>query len=161
MSDESTLNYLTILCRHITFVKDACELLGKKIIAEDIYDEDFGVQLIARGCVHDNSKFSGIEFMYLNTSRPSVTKEQLEMAVTEHISSNDHHPEYWGGVKNMPEIALAEMVCDWYARSCEMGTDLRLWIKDTALEKFDIPPTGAVSKKINKFVTLLLTPTFK
>jgi hypothetical protein len=42
--------------------------------------------LIARVFVHDATKFR---------------------------ETNQHHPEYWGGLHRMPDIAVAEMVCDW------------------------------------------------
>jgi hypothetical protein len=61
----------------------------------------------------------------------------------------------------MPPDAIAEMVCDWYARSQEMGTDLRAWIKEEALKRYDIPPTGRVAKLVKKFVDLLLDPPLK
>ena len=60
----------------------------------------------------------------------------------------------------MPEIAVAEMVCDWYARSQEFGTGLRDWIKNRAVEKFQIDTAGEQYAWVQKFVDLLLQDHF-
>ena len=78
-----------------------------------------------------------------------------------HQQFNIHHPEYWGGVLFLPPVAIAEMVCDWKARSEEKGSGFQEWIKDEAFKKYDIPPTGKVAKLIKKFVDLILDPPFK
>src|SRR5450755_1045681 len=83
------------------------------------------------GLVHDASKFHGIEWEYLHKTG-EVPADRLQLAVEHHRRTNEHHPEYWGGIDNMPEIFVAEMVCDWYARSQEFGTDLRVWIRGQA-----------------------------
>jgi hypothetical protein len=149
--------HLDNLVRHIELVRGACLLLGKRLMAHD--RQEFGRILIARGFEHDVSKFSGIEWDYLHAGR-DVPKEQLELAVRQHVRTNTHHPEYWGGVENMPEIAVAEMVCDWYARSQEFGTCLREWITTQAVEKFRIDLGGEQYGWVEKFVALLLEDQF-
>ena len=57
------------------------------------------------------------------------------MGIRHHAETNPHHPEYWHGIENMPKVYIAEMVCDWYARSNEFGSDLREWVKDKATKK--------------------------
>jgi hypothetical protein len=57
----------------------------------------------------------------------------------------------------MPEISVAEMVCDWYARSQEFGTDLREWIAQTALARFKIEPGSEVHRWVEGFVDLLVS----
>ena len=49
--------HLDALIRHIGLVRDACVLLGKRLIAQG--RPHFGRLLIARGFVHDVSKFQG------------------------------------------------------------------------------------------------------
>jgi hypothetical protein len=90
-----------------------------------------------------------------------VPKEELELAIRQHVRTNAHHPEYWGGVENMPEIAVAEMVCDWYARGQEFGTGLRDWITDQAIGRFQIDPHGEQHRWITGFVDLLLENQFR
>lgn len=146
------------LLRHIRHVQDNCLVLGMKMI--EAGEEELGRILIANGQVHDNSKFKGVEWDSLSdTSEPEA---YLSRAISQHNRTNPHHPEYWGGIHNMPEIYVAEMVCDWKARSSEFGTDLRAWITDKAAPRFkfalNVDPVGI---KITKFVDLLLEQAFQ
>ena len=69
-------------------------------------------------------------------------------------------PEYWGGIELMPRIALAEMICDWYARSTEFGTSLWDYVKKEALPRYGIKPTGRVYKQMREFIELILDKPF-
>jgi hypothetical protein len=149
--------HLDNLVRHIDLVREACLLLGKRLMDQGRIN--FGRLLIARGFQHDVSKFSGIEWDYLHAGR-DVPKEQLELAIKQHTRTNSHHPEFHDGVENMGETDCAEMVCDWYARSQEFGTSLRDWIKSNAIDKFKIDLEGEQYKWIMKFVDILLEDHF-
>ena len=154
-SQEEHLDNLT---RHINLVRDNCLLLGKRIIASG--QDDFGRLLIARGYVHDQSKFFGIEWDYLHVG-PEVSSEDLERAVKQHTRTNDHHPEFHGHLSNMPEIAVAEMVCDWYARSQEFGTNLCEWIRDQASTRYEFDKAMRQRDWIDRYTKLLLRSSFK
>lgn len=147
---------LEMLIRHIRKVQDACWELTKKLLKKG--DNVFARRLIASSMSHDVSKFYGKEYDNLIKAE---SPELLKYAVEHHQQTNKHHPEYWDGAENMPKLAIAEMVCDWYARSNEFGTDLRKWIKEDALTKYCISPQGKVYKVIKEFVDLLLEPAFK
>lgn len=149
--------HLDNLIRHIDLVRNACILLGKRLIKQD--KVDLGRMLIARGFKHDNSKFYGIEWSYLHAGN-DIPKENLEFAISQHVATNDHHPEFHSGIENMSEICLCEMVCDWYARSQEFGTGLRDWIDEVALAKFAIKKNSKTHKNIMKYVNLLLEDSF-
>ena len=149
--------HLDNLVRHIELVREACLLLGRRLM--DSGRMEFGKQVIARGFEHDVTKFFGIEWDYLHAGR-DIPKSELELAIKQHTRTNDHHPEFHGGVENMPEIAVAEMVCDWYARSQEFGTGLRDWIKQNAIDKFKIDLESDQMNWINKFVNILLEDHF-
>lgn len=149
--------HLDNLVRHIDLVREACLLLGKRLMEQG--RKDFGRNIIARGFKHDVSKFFGIEWDYLHAGR-DVPKEQLELAIRQHTRTNDHHPEFHGGINNMAEEPIAEMVCDWYARSQEFGTSLRDWIKQNAIDKFGISLESQQYKWINQFVDILLEDHF-
>ena len=149
--------HLDNLVRHIELVRNACLLLGRRLMAQG--RKEFGRILIARGFVHDASKFFGIEWEYLHAGR-DVPKEQLELAIKQHTRTNPHHPEYWGGFENMPEITVAEMVCDWYARSQEFGTGLREWITNVAIERYRINRETESFRQVEKFLDLLLEDHF-
>ena len=149
--------HLDNLVRHIELVREAGLLLGKRLMRRG--EEEFGRLLIARVFVHDATKFYGAEWKYLHAGQ-DVPPDKLELAVTQHRETNQHHPEYWGGLHRMPDIAVAEMVCDWYARAQEFGTGLRDWIGGPATERFQIDRDSPQYQWIRKFVDLLLEDPF-
>ncbi len=112
--------------------------------------------LIAKGFQHDVSKFYGIEWDYMHAG-PDVSKDGLGHAIKQHTRTNEHHPEFWGGIENMPDIAVAEMVCDWYARAQEFGTGLRDWIVK-AVDRFKID--DADLQRVNRYVDIILENSF-
>ena len=120
--------------------------------------------MIANGYVHDASKFRGIEFEYLSTGNPTEehAKLKLKLAIHQHNSTNLHHPEAWsGGIKDMPDVYLAELVCDWKSRSEEFGTDLRQWIDNVATKRFDFIAEDKVYTDIVRYVNLLCSKPFE
>ncbi len=151
-----TLQRLEVVIRHIENVRDNTIVLGRKLI--ECGEVQFGKQLIALGHIHDNSKFHGIEFLHLNED---ATKTRLEIAVTQHSSTNPHHPEYWSGINLMPRIYLAELVCDWSARASEFGTSLREWAEDGGAKRFGYKKTDRVYREIMEFVDMLCDKPFK
>ncbi len=147
--------HLDNLVRHIRLVQDACLLMGKRLINKG--RTRFGRNLIAAGFQHDVSKFAGTEWKYLHAGR-DVPLEKLKEAVEQHQETNSHHPEHWDGIGEMPEICIAEMVCDWYARSQEFGTGLREWIDKEAVKRYKIK--DAEYQQIKYFVDILLENQF-
>ena len=154
--EELRLKHLQALLRHIKLVQAATQLLGERLI--ELGEIELGRIVIANGFKHDNSKFTGIEWYHL--IRDSDGNGDTKLALQQHWTSNEHHPEYWGGINEMPRVYLAEMICDCYARSTEQGTDLRKWIKEIATEKFGFTVQGNVYKQIKGFVDLLLDEPF-
>lgn len=141
------------ILEHIQNVQRNCYKLGLKLIKSG--EKEFGRVLILNGQLHDNSKFTGIEFDHLFSGDPL-----LESVVRHHQSVNMHHPEHWNGIQNMPDVYLAEMVCDCAARSAEFGSDLRKWITEVATKKYNFEITDRVGVTIMKFVNILLSPAF-
>ena len=158
---ELTMTKVRVLTRHIRNVEDNCLLLGEKLILNG--EIELGHHLIANGFVHDSSKFFGIEWDYLSVvhSKEEETKLKLKIAVQHHSQTNAHHPEHWHGIKNMPSVFLAEMVCDIKARSEEFGTNLRDWIDDVATKKYDFTKDDEVYKEIIKYVDLVCQKPFE
>ena len=87
--------HLENLTRHIHLVRGGCSLLGKRLVAQGRVE--FGRLLIARGFSHDTSKFFGVEWEYLHVG-DDVNTDKLRAAIQQHVSTNDHHPEFWGGI---------------------------------------------------------------
>lgn len=156
-----TMEKVKALTRHIRNVEDNCLILGEKLIGEG--EIELGHHLIANGFIHDASKFFGIEWDYLSIApiKEEETKLKLKLAVQQHNSTNKHHPEAWDGIKNMPSVFVAEMVCDWKARSEEFGTSLREWIDSDATKRFDFGKNDNVYKEIMKYVDLLCQKPFE
>lgn len=139
---------------HIKNVQNNCYKLGIKLIREGRHE--LGRNLIRNGQIHDNSKFTGIEFEHLFPG--SVI---LGDVVKHHNTTNPHHPEYWGDIHQMPELYIAEMVCDCCGRGAEMGTNTRSWFATTATERYKFSMEDEVGRKITYFLDMLLTPVFK
>jgi hypothetical protein len=152
MDDKRLQNIL----RHISSVQQDTLILGNKLI--EAGEEAVGRQLIANGLIHDNSKLSGIEWLYLHEG---VEPEKFQLALTQHQTTNPHHPEFHpGGIKEMPRVYVAEMVCDWHTRASEFGSDLREWIKDKAVKKFHFSTSCHIYKEVKDLVDLLLEKRF-
>jgi hypothetical protein len=60
----------------------------------------------------------------------------------------------------MPEIYIAEMVCDCAARSSEFGTDVRKWFSETSTKKYCFSMEDHVGELILKYLDLLLARPF-
>ena len=157
----SILAKIEFVARHIRNVEDNCLFLGKKLIERG--DIDLGKKLIANGMIHDASKFHGIEFEYLSLNNPSEDdkKLKLKLAVHHHRTTNAHHVEYWNkGISEMPDVYLAEMVCDIKSRSEEFGTSLRDWIDADGIKHWGIDKEHPKYKKVMEFVNLLCAQPF-
>lgn len=149
---------LSALLRHIGHVRENCETLGQRLI--DKGRTEFGIELIARGQIHDNSKFYGIEWLYLHGDVKEHNKEMFKEAALHHTQNNDHHPEYWGSIHSMDEICIYEMVCDWSARSSEFGNDVHVWVDQKASKKYHFTSDDNVYQDIQCALSLLLEPSF-
>lgn len=159
---DLTMSKIRSITRHIRNVEDNCLLLGEKLIERG--DIELGKQLIANGFVHDISKFYGIEFEFLAVGNPDKdnAKLKLKLAIQQHNTTNKHHPESWsGGIKDMPDVYLAEFVCDIKARSEEFGTSLRAWVDDEATKKWNFTKNDETYNKIMFLIDLLCEPAFQ
>lgn len=149
------------LRRHIHNVQESGYLLAERLRKRNQEgDVELSHELVINIHVHDHSKFQGIEWEYLHDEIKAEDPDKFKLAWEQHVKTNEHHPEFWNGICNMPRVYVAEMVCDWKARSSEFATDLRVWVKDKATKRFDFSPTGKVYKEIKEFLDILLDPAF-
>lgn len=150
------LDRLRSLLRHIKTVRDNCELLGMRLIEDG--EVELGRQLLAESLDHDKTKFQAKEWYGMILVGEG---EDLKIAIEQHNQSNDHHPEHWpGGIHEMPLRCVAEMVCDFVARSSEFGTNVREWVKKKATQRYGFEMNDEVGKKINRFLDMLLAKPF-
>ena len=149
-----------VLMRHIDNVRQYCEKLGETLI--ETGETNLGHLLIANGYCHDQSKFHGIEWLYLNDDVQKKSPKLFKASHLQHVTTNKHHPEAWeGGIHIMDRLHHAEMVCDWAARSSEFGTDLRAYLKDRATKRFDMAIQSKAYRQVKELMDLLLDPAFK
>lgn len=146
------------LLLHIEHVRNNCETLGKRLI--DKGQIDLGVELIARGHVHDNSKFYGIEWLYLHSDIKQHNPSMFKEALIHHHLHNSHHPEFYDSIHSMKTVDIAEFCCDITARSSETGKDVMDWIHTKAMVKYNFSKESIVYKNIEDNLNLLLERVF-
>lgn len=148
------------LIRHIRGVQDNAQILGERLMARGEFN--LGKTVIANSYLHDNSKFFGSEWDFLSTDTSEISSSELKIGVKQHNRTNRHHPEFYdSGIHDMPKEYIAELVCDWKARSSERGTSLKSWILEEGTKRFKFTTDDEVHKIIMDFVSLLLEPPLK
>lgn len=147
------------LTSHIRHVQEYSSILAEDCIIQG--HEQLGIALLANAAKHDNSKYYGVELRFLVLDETD-DESLIKSAVNHHNRINLHHPEAWvGGIKEMTQLYVMEMVADWKARSTEFGTDLRSWIADEATQKFGFKKTDRVYKDIQRYLKVILDIPFK
>ena len=156
MDKETKVQKLDTIIRHKKDVLEICILMSERLIAEDARNADFSRRLIASAFAHDNSKLIvTLEWNHLTNADES--DDMLDIAIKEHAENNNHHPEFWGSIKDMPDLNLCECICDWFARSNELGTDFFEWISKKATVRWQFSKRDKVYKKIMRYANLLVT----
>lgn len=150
------LEKIEAITQHVENVRTNTTLLGTRLIKNG--EVDLGRQLIANGFIHDYSKFFGIEWDHLH--RSNEDKDSLSLAIAQHNRTNQHHPEHWGSIHQMPRLYIAEMVCDWKARSNEFGSSLLEWINGEAAKRYAFSQRDPVYKEIMYFFSILCDQPF-
>lgn len=161
---ENVMAKIRSITRHIRNVEDNCLILGEKLIYKG--EIELGHKLVANGFVHDASKFKGIEWQNIvpGQSSENITdkKLKLKLAIYQHQTTNPHHIEYWNNnIENMPDVYLAELVCDFKARSEEFGTSLIDYIENCRENKWKLTKDTKTYKRIIYFIDLLCEKPFE
>lgn len=167
--------------KHITYVQQFGQLLSQKNFIKDIVHFNYNIKY------HDDSKFNEPEFTpYIQITwnyhlkdlgkEVKLTDEEKDFqnaATNHHITTNEHHPEYWDKTFSsvprndrdsvtvekatnaiyMPDYAIAEMVCDWLAMSKEKGTSTYEWAEKNIGKRWIFTPSqiDLIYKIINCF----------
>lgn len=151
------VRHLHNVLRHINRVREDTYLLGTRLIEGG--ETQLGIDLIGLGLIHDASKIHNqLEFRHLRDDQTGTP--EFKAALLSHVSTNLHHPEAWNGIEEMPRVYVAEMVCDWKARSSEFGSDVMEWVKKRATGRFGFSTSGKVYKEIKEFFGILLDKPF-
>lgn len=159
---DKRIEHFEELCEHKKILIDSCKVLSIYFLKRG--DEDFALQLMKRAFIHDISKLSKFEFhaadafnsfsKNTNTRTHNFSKDE-KIFLTEHWKNNKHHPEHWDDVTNMTDIDIAEMVCDWHARSVEFEDDLLDYIEYRQETRFSFPDT--MYSRIMYYANILLS----
>lgn len=163
--------------RHIDLVKEYCkklEVMDKKYVglaeigknhdASKFVDPERIPYIYITWkykCEDDNKEFDV----------PEDIKKKMTEATEHHVKNNMHHPEFYCDDKDvinskdrdkpkklidctkMPELSIAEMVCDWLAMSQEKGTDPNKWADDNINKRWKF--NGKQEKLIRDLISKL------
>ena len=152
----SDMAKIRAILRHIKAVHENCLLLGERLIEQGQFS--FGRQLIALSFKHDLSKFEGIEWDEMAPGTPTESEQskfKLKLAVSQHNRTNPHHPEHWNSIHDMPDLYLAELACDWKARSDAFSKTVLDYLNGAAQTRYKFMEKDPVYTKILNYLNLL------
>ena len=146
--------------------------------AQKLYETFKYRGLLAQALLHDQSKLLPPELtLYIVlTWKYKCKQEKVEFFVSNsidkkiqeaafhHVKSNRHHPEFHDLTFNapsdkiinatlMPDVDIAEMVCDWVAMSQELNTDPFEWAKNNVNNRWKF--TAKQEALIYNFIRVL------
>lgn len=146
MQSDKTIKQLNDLLEHKRYILISCNIMIDWLFRND--KEDLAMDLVRRAIVHDNTKFHNDEIasiIKLNDNNDSLTNPNYVMTendkkcIEAHWKNNRHHPEHYKNIEDMKEIDIIEMVCDWYARSLQLKTDLMEFVYTRQENRFHFP----------------------
>ncbi len=144
--DQRKVDVLLDTMLHKELVLASCWKMANYFISQRKLD--CAIEIIERGWLHDNSKFTEAEIealIKIDDGKLSMRQagKQLPIDMKQYLSlhykNNTHHPEHWEDVSQMPEMDLIEMCCDWHARSVQYGTNLLEFAKTRQEQRFNFP----------------------
>jgi hypothetical protein len=144
--------------RHIENVRQNVQIVVDKLL--DLGKFNTARLLIAYSLGHDQSKFADLK-QFNTIVLGEGTVEDLKEAVRIHGESETLHPEFYDSIHKMPAWCVAEMVCDWKARSSEFGKDIREWIDNEAAKRYGFTKEDNIYKLITFFLDMLLEKPFQ
>ena len=146
VQQENVMKQIDDTIIHKKLVMDACYKLAKYLF--QVHRDDDAFVLLKRAQVHDNSKLCKDELESLQKivgTNDGMTNPEYKMTCDDkkcielHWKNNRHHPEHFEDVRDMSEIDIMEMVCDWYARSIQYKTDFIHFVITRQENRFHFP----------------------
>lgn len=157
MSVRGDGEHLQDVMAHKAHVFENAQKLAQWLIAHDRVE--VARMLLVNAYVHDLDKLGGIQWLYMR--KGARRTKALELAVSEHNTTNKHHPEAWGQIQQMDELSLMELTCDCVARAQEFGTGAREWFDNSATKKYGFKIGDEVHTKIMLWVDIILDKPFR
>lgn len=159
--DNLTMIQIEDTIIHKKYVLDSALKMFHYLCAQG--KDELGLELLKRATVHDNSKLEDDELFLLSRvsdrheafTDPQYTLNDKQKAmIQEHWKRNPHHPEYYEDSSQMSELDILEMVCDWYARSMQYGTDLLEFARTRQENRFHF--NKEMYKKVIRYCKILV-----
>lgn len=142
MSDVEKMYQDTFI--HKGYVLMVCDKFANYLEKEGRIDD--ANDLRERALIHDNSKILNKEEFFALTSiindksclknANSKLSSFKQDAIELHWDNNEHHPEHYENIDDMPPRARKEMVCDCCARSIQYGTNLVEFMETRLNDRF-------------------------
>lgn len=161
MQSDKIKKYIDDLLVHKQYMLESCNKMVKWLLNNN--QEVLAIELVERAIIHDNSKFTDEEMDALGklyeTKEPLVNPDHIledsdKDLIRTHWKNNRHHPEYFDKITDMMEIDIIEMVCDWYARSNQFGTDLMEFVHKRQENRFHFP--NEIYRKVIKYCNIMI-----
>lgn len=155
--ENKEYEYTQYILDHIANVKSAFYKYGDRLCQELNINK---MELEKNIYEHDMSKFSSEEFdAYRNYFYPYSNEEKdedaFELAWEHHYKNNKHHPQYWcnnGKIEDMPNIYIAEMLCDWQAMKMKFGgSNYDYYMEERDKKPFSEKTKNTLDRVINIF----------
>lgn len=154
------MNHIKDTVIHKKHMMDSALKMADKLIQNG--EEELAIELLKRSIYHDNSKIGKDEIILLSSITnkkalmdPNINLNEKEKeSIEKHWEKNRHHPEHFKDVKEMEEIDIIEMVCDWHARSVQHETDMIDFVVIRQKNRFHFPED--MFKKIIYYCNLIL-----
>lgn len=146
MQSERVIMQLDDTLKHKQYVLETCNKMAKYLFEQD--RDDLAFELLRRAIVHDNSKLRSDELNSLTkikktnealTNANYILDDSDKRCIELHWKHNRHHPEYFSSPEEMTEADIIEMVCDWYSRSLQFGTDFLDFVYTRQNNRFHFP----------------------
>lgn len=144
--DQKKVDILLDTVLHKELVLSSCWKMANFFLSQK--ELDWAIEIVQRGWLHDNSKFTDEEIELLanvDDNKASMRdagkllSDEMKEFLKLHYKNNTHHPEHWEDVSQMPEMDVVEMCCDWHARSVQYGTDLLAFARTRQECRFHFP----------------------
>lgn len=128
---------------HKKYVLEAGQILIDYLFEQNRNDD--AIALAYRCARHDESKLGNEEMQeFLKLPKEGLNMKFADMPLADNISNlirvhwanNRHHPEFFHDYHNMSEMDIMEMVCDWYARSLQYGTNFKEFVQTRQKMRF-------------------------
>lgn len=158
--DDRYLFLINDLIEHKKLILDCSKVMSNYLYLNG--EQELSKKIIERAIIHDNSKLDDNElknFLELKIKEKafknakSLLNDYEKEKISVHWKKNRHHPEYFNNIEDMQEIDIIEMVCDWFSRSLQYGTDIIEFAETRQKNRFKF--SEDMYKKIIKYCNIL------